>query len=306
MVMRVPRKKKTRQHLRWTVVSMQRCLVRQVRNPIIHLLIEVSDKHKKPSDGVRHFSTWLVENSDSGDYDSEENRKRGELAAEALYSAATPWERATPKDLENLEQLKLCRMQSERAADSRSVAGDSTDTDKMDKAADYADEWFVHEDKAVRVFYVCNRLCGQDRCCTMIASSQWNRKHLDPCAIKQRWYCRVCQARYTTTSGVMIQMAVGGQSRFIRAEFLPQELQKIKRHQVRETHKGALTPEALLEAIPEASPLSAEDTIAEVPGMKGVYSNEAAVYDSIPKFDWKLLFSRCFLDSPARSSTEPP
>ena len=285
---------------------MQRCLVRQVRNPIIHLLIEVSDKHKKPSDGVRHFSTWLVENSDSGDYDSEEDRKRGELAAEALYSAATPWERATPKDLENLEKLKLCRMQSERAADSRSVAGDSTDTDKMDKAADYADEWFVHEDKAVRVFYVCNRLWGQDRCCTMIASSQWNRKHLDPCAIKQRWYCRVCQARYTTTSGVMIQMVVDGQSRFIRAEFPPQALQNIKWHQVRETHKGALTPEALLDAIPEASPLSEAATIEEVPGMQGVYSFIAVVHDSKANFDWNSLYSETFLDDSALSPTALP
>ena len=62
-------------------------------------------------------------------------QKRGQKAAEALR-AATNWEPATPEHLVDLELI---------------------DYEKMKKAADYADEWFVSGDNAVRDFYVCNR-----------------------------------------------------------------------------------------------------------------------------------------------------
>ena len=76
-----------------------------------------------------------MENHNSPNYDAKEDAERGERAAEALR-VANNWEPARP---EHLVALKLI------------------DFDKMERAADYADEWFVHDGKAMRVFYVCNR-----------------------------------------------------------------------------------------------------------------------------------------------------
>ena len=76
------------------------------------------------------------------------------------------------------------------------------------------------------------------------------RKHSDPCATGQNWYCRVCEARYKTTSGVMAQMISEGQSHFIRASFPTYDLEQMKWNCVLDAHTGAMTPEELLRPIP--------------------------------------------------------
>ena len=120
------------------------------------------------------------------------------------------------------------------------------------------------------VFYVCNRLVGQERCCTLIVSSQWTRKHDDPCATGQKWYCKICEAKYKTTSGMMVQMIYNGQSHFVRASFPTHDLQKIKANCVLGKNTGATTPAELLRAIPEACAQDEAAAITPVAREKGV------------------------------------
>ena len=43
-------------------------------------------------------------------------------------------------------------------------------------------------------------------CGTMVISDMWDRRHEDPLAVNQRWYCKICTAKYKTTLGVICEM----------------------------------------------------------------------------------------------------
>ena len=146
----------------------------------------------------------------------------------------------------------------------------------------------------MRVFYVCNRKFGEDRCNTIIVSSRWRRMFEDPLASKQRWYCTVCGARYKTSNGVMIQLVCDGVDSFVRATFPEHGMQQVKWTNVQRTHKHATTPEALLQAIPEAA-IHPNRVIQPVQGTPGSYFFEGKLFDSIPCFDWAKLFTEDFL-----------
>ena len=168
----------------------------------------------------------------------------------------------------------------------------------MDKAADYTDEWFhVTADTgsvAVRAFYVCTAKVGQERCNTLSVSSRWLRKQADPLAYKQVWYCPVCNARYKTTFGVMLQMVNAGEERFVRATFPEHGLQQVKWSSVQRTYRQATTPEELLAAIPEAA-LAPSAHVQPVDGKEGAYFFDDVAFDGLPCFEWAHLFERDFL-----------
>ena len=101
--------------------------------------------------------------------------------------------------------------------------------DRMDKAADYTDEWFMMGDGesrvGVRVYYICNRQVGYERCNTLTISSGWFRKHSDPLAYGQKWYCTICRARYKTTQGVLVLFTHNGVESYVRAAIPPDHMQ---------------------------------------------------------------------------------
>ena len=112
----------------------------------------------------------MVGTMDDADHDAEEDAARGNAVAQALHEANN-WEPAKPEHIVGLTNDQF---------------------DDMERAADYSDEWCVSSGQpgptALRVFYVCNRkINAEDRCNTLIASSQWRRKIDDPCATKQAW-----------------------------------------------------------------------------------------------------------------------
>ena len=143
----------------------------------------------------------------------------------------------------------------------------------------------------LRVFYVCNRKVGQQRCATMIASSTWKRRHADPLATKHRWYCTVCQARYKTVNGVMVQMVHNGVDHFCRADLPPESVRQVKYASVLRTYTGATTAHALLAAIPEAAVASSTFIRPAGPTHPGTYLYDSSVLATIPMLKWESWFS---------------
>ena len=177
----------------------------------------------------------------------------------------------------------------------------------MDLAADYTDEWFhvagPNGPVALRVFYVCARkVNATETCSTLTTSSAWHRKHQDPLESKQKWYCPVCGAKYKTNSGTMVQMALDGESLFVRAEIPTEAFKQIKAASVQRTHPQATTPEDLLRAIPEAA-VRATDWLRPVEGKRGVYTYLEEAFNDVPLLKWEQLLSECLLE---RSVPPPP
>ena len=127
----------------------------------------------------------------------------------------------------------------------------------------------------------------------------------DPLACKQRWYCPVCFARYRTTNGVMVQMVCNGVDRFVRATFPEHGLQQVKWTSVQRSHAQATTPEALLQAIPEAA-IHPNRVIQPVKGHLGAYFFDGEAFDQIPCFDWAKLFTEDFLGGKETGEGGPP
>ncbi len=110
---------------------------------------------------------------------------------------------------------------------------------EMMKAADYTDGWFHIEKHRVsfRVFYFCNGKNVPGGCATIQSSATWARKHQDPLAPKQVWYCRVCGCSYKTTMGVMLEMRRGDQSFYMKAAFPPDDIQDNKKAKTKKNKK---------------------------------------------------------------------
>ena len=128
----------------------------------------------------------------------------------------------------------------------------------------------------------------------LIVSSVWQRHIADPLATGQRWYCRICGARYRTANGCLLQISEGGRDYWIRTE-CPDELpKKLKAVAVQRDHPEAVTPSALVEAIPQAAIVDSafikEIKLPDNP-LGGVYSYDGAVFDTLPLFPWSTLFA---------------
>ena len=158
-------------------------------------------------------------------------------------------------------------------------------------AADYTDEWYHIPDKKVsfRNFYLCGRQWGTERCTTLTVSSLWNRLHHDPLATGQRWYCPVCEARYKTSNGVMVEMLIQGVSYCLKAPFPTDDIIDLKAMAVEKHHAEAKSPEELLMAIPEAHPVGAGWLVATE--HDGSYSYQEAVFEDIPSLNWDQIYN---------------
>ena len=98
---------------------------------------------------------------------------------------------------------------------------------------DYADQVLCSPDalSALRTNCVCLLIgtrcfdwhgpTGDPRCLTMACSARWVRRHEHPAAKGQRWYCPVCDTRYRQKWGTLVELVVGGQSYWAKADMPP-------------------------------------------------------------------------------------
>ncbi|MFM7988700.1 MAG: hypothetical protein ACKPKO_56245, partial [Candidatus Fonsibacter sp.] len=82
-------------------------------------------------------------------------------------------------------------------------------------AADYSDCWTEIRDNKGKLiggfssFYICEwtpNADTEDGCHTLILLKEWNSKHADPLATKQKWYCNICGTKYKTKHGMLIEI----------------------------------------------------------------------------------------------------
>ena len=183
----------------------------------------------------------------------------------------------------------------------------------MDRAADYTDEWFWvgagHDAVSFRSYFLCGRVVGEVLCTTLTLASHWLRHYSDPLAEGQRWYCPICESRYEESNGMLVELLAEGRPHFVLAPYPPVEFREIKWASIRRRHPHATTPEALLAAIPAATPSAGRDLLMPIHDRPGSWSYHHGVFESAPRLAWgSLLPSRATRRARLRGvrPVEPP
>ena len=269
--------KRAAKRARVQYLMMSKQLMKVALTAIVDLLLAKSVQMDRAEATSKKVREWLT-SDDWQNATLEEDIKQGRALQADLRGALD----AAPLQLDHLQHLS------------------PEERELLDKSADYTDEWFGIRGSqcAFRVFYVCGRKTSYGRCPTLIASSQWLRKNQDPLATKQKWYCKVCEATYKTTQGVMIQFMQNGVSSFSRAAFPDAAFQQIRFTAIQRAHQHATTPDDLLKAIPEAK-IADNNFITPHPELRGVYIYDLPTFDAMAEFDWSCLLNREWLQGGA-------
>ena len=179
-----------------------------------------------------------------------------------------------PEDIEmDMATLDTLDEELEEAnAHQRGFSSYGANQQKMRNAADYSDRWLKHKkgntEMEVNVFYAC--LAGGEghQCGTVIESKMWDTFKEELEATGQRWYCRVCDARYRTSFGVLMEILVGNNAMYIKGSLPPRGIQDAKMMFLESEYANYTSPKALLDALPDVSPLD-----------KNVFMSQAIRYE---------------------------
>ena len=161
----------------------------------------------------------------------------------------------------------------------------------MRLAADYSDQWFKHCKGEFNVYYVCMAGGSANLCCTLIESMAWDRFKDQLEATGQRWYCKVCGAKYMTRFGVLCEIVTGGKALYCRAELPPHDMQDAKCMMIEQRFHAAQTPQELLDSLPKVSPMERGYFFHEAPGLAGHYRCNSLIFLDLPKLDWNQLYN---------------
>ena len=165
---------------------------------------------------------------------------------------------------------------------------------KFIRAATYSDEWTVLKDKrgneigAVRSWYVCCSGGASNQCNTLILSKDWERMKQDPLATGQRWYCKVCFARYAHKFGQVVEVSYKDQVFYFWAlppDIVVEDIRAMSYEATMEFNSSI----DLYEAAIMAKPMTGE-IIKKHKYVGGVYKLMVPVSD-LPKLDWYQIFN---------------
>jgi hypothetical protein len=138
-------------------------------------------------------------------------------------------------------------------------------------------------------YFVCKSGAKDNMCWTMISSKNWTQVHADPIADGQRWYCKVCGARYMTRFGVLIEIVQPHAVSYMLADYPPDTIGDVRAMAMEREHDRASTPAELFAAVPNLVPAS--ELHLELIG-SGIYSiTSQAELLACGTFKWAQMFT---------------
>jgi hypothetical protein len=160
----------------------------------------------------------------------------------------------------------------------------------MRNAADYSDRWFRDGKREFRVYYVCLAGGGTYPCNTVIEAMAWDRLKVELEATGQRWYCKMCYAKYKTKYGVLVEMINGTQACYCLGELPPFDLQDAKLMAIQQHFSQYNSPAELLAALPCIKPLARGDFLKET-SFAGHYTFNAEMMAGLESMNWSQLYN---------------
>ena len=139
-------------------------------------------------------------------------------------------------------------------------------------------------------YFVCMAGGPANTCWTMISSKNWIQYHVDPIANGQRWYCKVCGARYMRSFGVLIEIVQPQHAaRYMMAEYPPSSIGDVRAMALEREHDSATTPAALFAAVPNVVPASKFHLQLIDPGIYSIISQDELLACGF--FNWAQMFN---------------
>jgi hypothetical protein len=138
-------------------------------------------------------------------------------------------------------------------------------------------------------YFVCKAGGVNNICWTMINSKNWTQFFEDPIADGQRWYCKVCLARYKTSFGVLIEIVQKHAVNYMMADYPPDSIGDVRAAAMEREHENANTPAELFAAVPNLVP-AGKLLLRQID--KGVYSiTSPGELLSCGTFKWAQMFN---------------
>jgi hypothetical protein len=138
-------------------------------------------------------------------------------------------------------------------------------------------------------YFVCKAGGANNVCWTMINSKNWTQLHEDPIADGQRWYCKICGAKYKTSFGVLIEIVQQHAVSYMMADYPPDSIGDVRAAAMEREHANANTPAELFAAVPNLVP---ESKLHLQPIDQGVYSiTSHAELLACGTFKWAQMFN---------------
>ena len=147
---------------------------------------------------------------------------------------------------------------------------------------------------SLRIYYIC--MAGISfPCRTLIRSDCWNKRHDDPNAAGQRWYCPECGARYRSKFGVVCEIIYGPNDvRYFRVECPPFDMKDTKFISI--NHFSYCRVECPDFDMKDTKFIPIDETSVwraqEIPGKEGHYHIDEEAYERLgPMLKWNDLIA---------------
>jgi hypothetical protein len=210
---------------------------------------------------VEKFALWKAKKPDVLDIDAMEQYDQEGLHLHQRLEEAAEWSSFTSKA--NPHQWRLASDYSERMVSS--VVGE------------------------FNYYFVCKAGGVNNICWTMINSKNWTQFFEDPIADKQRWYCKVCRARYKTGFGVLIEIVQKDTVKYMMADYPPDSIGDVRAAAMEREHSNASTPAELFAAVPNLVPAGKLLLRLVEEGVYGITSPDELL--SCGTFKWAQMFN---------------
>ena len=140
-------------------------------------------------------------------------------------------------------------------------------------------------------YYICRWSApGWEPCNTLITSKDWYRKHENPLATGQKWYCPICETKYKTKYGMLVELKLRtGEIGLLKAPITNDLSKDIKFMSVQQQHSAAESAQDLFDSIPSVEPIM-RDTVFTPTTKKGVFRFRNELYQDLPELDWNKLW----------------
>jgi hypothetical protein len=182
-------------------------------------------------------------------------------------------------------------------------------------ASSYSDLWTEVRDGAGRLvggiasWYICLAKTAYgpppswapQSCLRCTPSKDWGRRHADPMACKQRYYCG-CNSRYNASWGQIVEISRLNKATqqvdrcYVRADVPSWDIEDIRGMFLEEQHPDVASAADLYSRIRRVEPATSDVIVESAGGFKKIASPET--WAAIPTFRWVEIFNLAGVEAP--------